>query len=314
MRKLALLLVGVMLFFTHLSAQTRQITGTVNDASGQPVPNASVRVLGGNIGTITDNNGKFSLTISNNARSLQVTSVGYQTATATIPASGEVTIVLQLGNSSLQEVVVTGYSTRRRDDFTGSSSKVRASEIEQIPVPTFDQILQGRAPGLYVASSSGQPGASAGRVNIRGVGSVNANLDPLYVLDGVPIEAGVFRTLNPNDFESVDVLKDGAATSQYGSRGGNGVIVITSKKGRTGRTQLQYRNLFGFSEPPKLRNIRLMNTQERLQFERELLGPAGSLQVGYTLSPSFPGYDTLTPQQQQRNAQLLDSIGSINTD
>ncbi|HVG15081.1 MAG TPA: SusC/RagA family TonB-linked outer membrane protein, partial [Chitinophagaceae bacterium] len=320
MRKILLLLMAIVVFCTHLSAQSRTVSGTILDNNGQPLANVSVRIVGSSSGTVSDAKGAFSLSVPQNTRRLEVSSVGFATQSVTVPANGVLTVALLQAETGLNEVIVTGYSTRKKTEFTGASTKVTARSIEQVPIASFEQILQGRAPGLYIASGSGQPGTAA-RVNIRGVGSISGSNEPLYVLDGIPIEAGVFRSLNPNDFESVDVLKDAAGAGLYGSRGANGVIVITSKRGRPGKTQIQYRGQLGFSEAPAQKNIRLMNTAERLRYEETVLGgPAGILSTsgttgypGWDNSPSNPRYATLTPTQQAAAARTLDSFSQINT-
>lgn len=219
MRARFICVLGAFFLSLQLLAQTRTVTGTVSDFNGQPLPGATVRIQGENAATTTDTTGAFTIRASAAARNLEISSVGFTPQTVAIPADGVVTVRLtQTANNPLQEVVVTGYGTRRRTEYTGASSKVTAQQIQQVPVGSFDQILQGRAPGLYVASGSGQPGAAA-RVNIRGVGTLGGGFNPLYVVDGIPIEPAAFATLNPNDFESVDVLKDAAGASLYGSRG-----------------------------------------------------------------------------------------------
>lgn len=319
MRKMLCMLLCMVVLAGQLWAQSRTITGKVVDDQGKPLSNVTVRAIGSNIGSSTDDNGNFTLSVPTSARDLEFTSIGFATKSVLIPSSGTVEVRMEKGTSTLSEVVVTGYSSRKKAEFTGAVAKVVAEEINQVPLASFEQILQGRAPGLYIASGSGLPGSSA-RVNIRGVGSIFGGNDPLYVMDGIPIEAGVFRSLNPNDFESVDVLKDAAGTSLYGSRGANGVIVITTKKGKGGKTQLNYRNMFGFAEPPQLKNIKMMNTTERLRYESEILGPGlfpaptGLTGLpGWDYSPNNPRYAGLSDAQKELNARLLDSISRINT-
>jgi TonB-linked SusC/RagA family outer membrane protein len=319
MRKLAII-IAVLLFSTaNLFAQNRTVTGKVTDEkNGEPLSGVSVTVKGTSTGTTTSSTGTFSLLVPSTSSVLVFSFVNYQTIEKPLNKSADISVSMSSADRSLQEVVITGYSTKKKTEFTGASSKVSAKQIEQVPIATFEQILQGRAPGLYIASGSGQPGTSA-RVNIRGVGSISGGNSPLYVLDGIPIEEGVFRTMNPNDFESVDVLKDAAGTGLYGSRGANGVIVITSKKGKQGKVQMSYRGLVGFSQPMQLRNLRLMNSQERLQYEERVLGPAILSQTalsgnpGWDYSPSNPRFQTLTPAQRTLEAALLDSIKGINT-
>jgi TonB-linked SusC/RagA family outer membrane protein len=318
MRKL--LFCCLFLSFGLLIQAQRTVTGTVTNEKGDPIPNVSVTVKGTTAGTITKENGTYSINVPANGKVLVFSGVDMTTQEKTIGNSVLINTSMQQEDKSLSEVVVTGYSAKRRTDFTGASTKVNAKQLEQIPLASFEQMVQGRAPGVYVASGSGQPGSSA-RVNIRGVGSINANNAPLYVLDGVPIEEGVFRTLNSNDFESIDILKDAAGAGLYGSRGANGVFVITSKKGKTGKTQFQYRGMTGVSQAPKQLNLEMMNTAQRLEYEEKLLGPSGILPTtggltgypGWDYSPNNPRYQTLTQTQRDAERVLLDSVKQINT-
>jgi len=320
MKKFLLILSALFLFLTNAMAQGRTITGVVTDEKGNPLPNVSVVAKGSNVGTSSRADGTYTITIQPNTRALIFTSIDRLPQELPIGNSNSLNTVLRTDDKSLGEVVLTGYTTRRRSEFTGATAKVISRQIEQVPLASFEQILQGRAPGLYIASGSGQPGTSA-RVNIRGVGSFGNN-DPLYVLDGIPIETGVFRSLNPNDFESVDVLKDAAGAGLYGSRGANGVIVITTKKGRSGRTILQYRTQIGYSEPSVLNNVTLQNTAQRLEYEEKVLGgQAGILNSsgatgfpGWDYSPNNPRYAGLSAAQKASEKLLLDSIKRINTD
>jgi len=307
-------------FVLNATAQDRRVTGNLKDEKGTPVVNASVVVKGTARGSVTDANGDFSLSVPSNARTLVISGVGLTTQEVSLGSRTNFSVVMISSDLSMEEVVVTGYSVKKKTEFTGAASKVTSKQIEQVPLASFEQILQGRAPGLYIASGSGQPGTAA-RVNIRGVGSISGGSNPLYVLDGIPIENAVFRSLNPNDFESVDVLKDAASAGLYGSRGANGVIVITSKKGKAGKTVMQYRGQFGFSEPPVLNNVSLMNTAQRLQYEEDFLGPAGVIGAttttgypGWDFSPKNPAYQASTPAQQAIFNSRLDSIRKIDTD
>jgi TonB-linked SusC/RagA family outer membrane protein len=321
MRKLSALFAGVLLFIGGPLLAQRTVTGTVSDETGAPLANATVLVKNTRVGTVTSVNGTYSINVPANGRILVFTGVDRQDQEVPIGERTVINVTLQATDKTLNEVVLTGYTARKRTEATGASTKVTNKTIAQIPIASFEQILQGQAPGLYVASGSGQPGAAA-RVLIRGVGSISGGNTPLYILDGVPIEDAVFRTLNPNDFETVDVLKDAASAGIYGSRGANGVIVITSKKGKPGRTLLQYRGQVGYSAPPTLYNLKMMNTAERLQYEEKVLGgPAGILSTsaltgypGWDYSPNNPRYQTLTTAQRAAEALLLDSIRKIDTD
>lgn len=319
MRKIFLTFLVAIAFVFNASAQDRTITGRISDENGSPLSGVSVTTSDGK-GTQTDRDGNYRIAVTSRARTLTFSSVNFETVTRNIDNQSTIDISLRAGDSKLDEVIITGYSVKKKTEFTGANTKVASKQIEQVPIASFEQILQGRAPGLYIASGSGQPGTAA-RVNIRGVGSISGGNDPLYILDGIPIEAGVFRSLNPNDFATVDILKDAAGAGLYGSRGANGVIVITTKKGKAGKTQIQYRSQIGYSEAPTLRNVRLMNTAERLEYEEKVLGgPAGILTPtaitgfpGWDYSPNNPRFQTLTPAQRTLEAGLLDSIRKINT-
>lgn len=320
MRKV-LLLLGVVLLSMQLLAQQRAISGTVTDAQGKPVANASVIVKGTTIGTTTKADGSFSIGIPPTAKILVISSVEMNPEEVAISNKNTISIVLMGADKAMQEVVVTGYSRERRSQFTGAATVLSAKAIESIPVGSFDQALQGRAAGMLVNSGSGQPGSSA-TVTIRGIQSITgAGAQPLYILDGVPIPASDFQTLNPDDFESFTILKDAGAAALYGARGGTGVIVITTKRGKAGATNITVRNQMGITKAPDFSRLNLMNSKEMLEYERRL-GVAGLAPAtpGWKYSKDNPEYTTLQPgytslaQQQQRYDFMLDSIGNINTD
>jgi TonB-linked SusC/RagA family outer membrane protein len=317
MRKVTLLLLGLTALFATALAQ-RTITGKVTDDKGSPLANVSVLVKGSTIGTTAKLDGSYTITVPANATTLVFSAIGMLEKEVAIGTLTVINTSLIFVDQAIGEVVVTGYAAKRRTEFTGSATKVSAKQIEQVPLASFEQMLQGQAPGVYIASGSGQPGSTA-RVNIRGVGSFG-NSNPLYILDGIPIEDGVFRTLNPNDFESIDILKDAAGTGLYGSRGANGVVVITTKKGKTGKARISYRGQAGIAQAPSSLNLTMMNTTQRLQYE-EMVGQAGLLSTtaasgypGWDYSAKNPRYLTFTQAQKDLNAHLLDSIGQINTD
>lgn len=219
-----------------------------------------------------------------------------------------INVTLKPEDKSLTEVVVTGYSKERKSQFVGSATVLSSKVVETVPVGSFDQALQGRAPGVQVSSSSGQPGASA-TISIRGVHSISgAFSQPLYVIDGVPLPANDMQTINPNDFESITILKDASAAALYGARGGLGVIVITTKKGKQGAPVFGYRGQMGITQSPKWNKFELMNTKEILQYE-ERLKINGT--PGWNYSKNNPAYAGLPGATQARYDFLLDSIGSI---
>ena len=312
MRKRLVFLLGMLVVCLQLLAQTRTITGRIVDAQGAGVPNASVTIKGTNTGTVTNAEGNFSLTVPNTARALVVSSIGFQNQEVTLNStSNNIAITLGTAERALDEIVVTGYSRERKSQFAGAASIVSGKAVETVPVGSFDQALQGRAPGLLVNSGSGQPGSSA-TVTIRGVQSIQgAGAQPLYVIDGVPLPAFDMQSINPNDFESITVLKDANAAAIYGARGGTGVIVITTKKGRAGATNFQVRSQVGVTQAPDFSRLNLMNTEEILQYE-ERLKLAGT--PGWNYSKQNPTYATASATEKARRDFLLDSIRGINSD
>ncbi|KYP14214.1 MAG: hypothetical protein A1D16_01600 [Flavihumibacter sp. CACIAM 22H1] len=252
------------------AAAQKAVTGkVVDEKDGSPIIGASIRVKNGAILGTTNEAGGFNVNVPANARTLVFTFVGYTELEAGI-TSGEMLVSMKQSTQSLNEVVVTGYQTRSRRANTGSVSVVSIDDIRTQPNASFDQMLQGQAPGINVKTGSGQPGRNADVV-IRGKGSINGSNAPLYIMDGVEIRAGDFSTLNQNDFESVTILKDAASTAIYGSRGANGVIVITTKKGRAGKLRLSYDGQIGTARLPE-NQLKLMNTQEKLDFEMNIAG------------------------------------------
>ena len=231
--------------------------GVVIDNAGDPLIGASVVVQGTTIGVTTEIDGSFSLAVPENEVVLEISFIGYETQRLSVnSASGMLTITLEDATTQLNEVVVVGYGTSRKEELTGAVSKLQSAKLEQVPLASVEQTLQGNVAGLQAVMGNGQPGANV-QVRIRGIGSISASSEPLYVIDGIPVTAGdITRTnttantmaaLNPNDIESVTVLKDAAATSIYGSRGANGVILITTKSGRTGKPKIDLRTQFGFN-------------------------------------------------------------------
>lgn len=272
MRKLKnIMLIGMLFLVQSLLAQVT-VTGKVTDArDGTPVSGVTIAIKNTNRSTVTGTDGEYSITAPTNAI-LVFSSIGYQGLERQVSGS-TLNVTLTPGNNSLSEVVITGYKTASKRDFVGSASTLRGDRIRDVPIASFDQALQGQVPGILVQANSGQPGAAA-NVLIRGRGSVLGSNQPLYILDGVQITAGDFASLNPADFETISVLKDASATSVYGSRGANGVIVITSKKGRVGATRLNYDVQYGFSRQP-VNRLTVMNTAEKLEYELANGNPFG---------------------------------------
>jgi TonB-linked SusC/RagA family outer membrane protein len=262
MRKILMLMLGVFAICAQLLAQNRTVTGTVRDDKGAPLPNVSITVQGTRLGTVTGTDGTYSISVPSTARTLVFSSVDMGTQTMNIGTQSQINVSLQSQDRALDEVVVTGFSRQRRSEYAGAAAKVTAKEIRNNPVASFDQMLQGRAPGLSVLSGSGQPG-SAATIILRGPTSITGGSTPLYVVDGIPVEASVFQGINPNDIESVDVLKDASAQALYGSRGAGGVIVVTTRRGQSGKLKVGYSGQYGVTASPSS-EYRMMNTQELL--------------------------------------------------
>ena len=219
-------------------AQSKTVSGTVLDKTGESVIGASVVVKGTTNGTITDFDGKFTLQNVPDNGTIQVSFVGYKTVDIQVKGQSTVKIILEEDTETLDEVVVVGYGVQKKSDVTGAMARVGSEELNTRPVNNAFEALQGKAAGVDITSSE-RPG-TVGSIRIRGNRSISASSDPLYVVDGVPLSAGGIETINPRDIESIDILKDASSTAIYGSRGANGVILITTKRGKAGRLALNY--------------------------------------------------------------------------
>ncbi len=234
-----------MLFTECAIAQNRTISGTVTDENGAPLANASVVVKGTKVGTTTSIDGTYSLPVSNAARVIVFSSVGMQPVEVEIGNQSNINTILKAANSTLTEVVVTAYGATQKKAFTGTASTIKADEFKDLQVTSITGVLQGNASGVLAVSEDGQPGESP-TIRIRGIGSVNASSDPLIILDGAPY-GGNINGINPNDIESITILKDASSTALYGSRAANGVIQIVTKSGR-GKPKVNLSYLTGFSK------------------------------------------------------------------
>ncbi len=224
------------------------LTGVVRSMDGAPVPGVTVQVKGTTIGTITDAEGHFSIDVPDSAV-LVISSIGYQSREVMVNGQNNLEITLQTSSKGLNELVVIGFGTQKKGDVTGAISSIDAAQLQNKPVMRVEQSLQGRTSGVTIASSSGQPGASS-TVRIRGTTSIN-NSDPLYIVDGVPVDVGGIDYLNQNDIESIQVLKDAASAAIYGTRAASGVILITTKKGKAGQMRVHYSGYYGIQQPEK---------------------------------------------------------------
>ncbi|MCF0220387.1 MAG: SusC/RagA family TonB-linked outer membrane protein [Muribaculaceae bacterium] len=263
MKKLLLLFAAIMTLTLSGFAQNRQVSGTVVDSeTDEPLVGATVMPIGGGVGDATNIDGHFTLNLPANVKELQISYVGY--ATQRVKISPDMTIKLD-NNNRLSEVVVTGYgSAKKLGSVVGSVAVVGEQALENIPTATFVDALQGQVPGLSISSASGDPSSVNNSIRVRGVNSINASNTPLFILDGAPVTESVFTTLNPNDIEQITVLKDAASVAIYGSRAANGVIVITSKKGKMGeRAKVTIRANYGWSQKATDK-MKMMNSAEYL--------------------------------------------------
>ena len=224
-----------------------QLSGSISDSEGQPLPGASIVEKGTSNGTQSDFDGNYTMEVANGNAVLIVSYIGYATKEISLNGQSVLDIVLEESAAGLEEVVVVGYGTMKKADLTGSVSQVKTETLEAVPVYNMEQALKVGAAGVRVSQNSGTPGSRI-EVRIRGGNSMIGDNQPLYVVDGFPVTGGI-DFLNPSDIESVDILKDASATAIYGSRGANGVVIITSKRGAKGQdSKIEINSFFGNQE------------------------------------------------------------------
>ena len=257
------------------AARAVPVTGHIVDSKGAPLEGVSITIKGTGKGTLTDQNGNFKLQVDNENAVLVVSLIGYQTIEQSVNGKSEFQFSMVTQTQSLNDVVVVGYGTQKKSVVTGAISSVKASDLEDQPVYRVEDALQGRTSGVTVIASSGQPGA-APTVRVRGTTSIN-NSDPLYVVDGVPLDDGGFDYLNAADIESIEVLKDAASAAIYGTRAAAGVILITTKKGRSGSLRVSYNGYYGSQAPA--RKLALLDAAQyaTLRNESSVAGGGGIL-------------------------------------
>ena len=241
-----LMFLALMALCTSSAFAQKQVSGTVVDAAGESIIGASVVVKGTSTGTVTDLDGKFVLQNVPENGSLVISYVGYRTQTLAAAGKSQFDVTLEEDKQLLDEVVVVGYGVQRKSDVTGALTRVGEKELNAKPVSNAFEALQGKAAGVDVTTSE-RPG-TVGSITIRGTRSISASSAPLYVVDGVPLQAGGIETINPRDIESIDILKDASSTAIYGSRGANGVVLVTTKRGQEGKMQLSYNGSMTFEK------------------------------------------------------------------
>ena len=250
----SLLILSILCFFA-ICAKAQTVSGVVNDEAGEPVIGATVKVQGTNEGAVTDFNGKFTVKAASNA-TLTISSVGYTTQKVNVGGKSNVTITLAEDNTTLEDVVVIGYGVQKKKLVTGATVQVKGDEIAKLNTTNALEAMQSSTPGVQITSSSTQPGKGY-KVYIRGIGTIG-DAQPLYVIDGVA--GGSLDGINPNDIESIDVLKDAASAAIYGSRAANGVILVTTKQGKAGKMEISYNGAFGWSNAYK--RPQMLNAQQ----------------------------------------------------
>ena len=275
LRLVAFLLV-LLLTGASSGAQAQQagaeISGRVVDEKGVGLPGVTVQVQGTSVGASSDPDGKYSLKLPAGAKNLTFSFVGMAAQTVSVDGRSQINITLKDDARELGDVVVVGYGTQKKSQTTGAISSVTSKEIAELPVTNARQALQGRAAGVDVIQSGSQPGGGV-TVRIRGRRSINASNDPLYVVDGIPLAGGI-DDINPQDIASLEVLKDASATAIYGSRGANGVVLVTTKRGKAGRTVVGYDAYAGFSNA--LGRVDVMDGAQYAEYKRESRRAAGT--------------------------------------
>jgi TonB-linked SusC/RagA family outer membrane protein len=288
------------------------VRGTVKDERGEAIPGTSVLVKGTTTGTITDASGAFTINVPSEESVLIITFIGYESQEIRVGSKTNIDIRLVQSNTALDEVVVIGYGTARKSDLTGSVTSVKEMELKERPAPSLQQALAGRMPGVQVNSNSGRPGGRA-NIRIRGFSSINSSNNPLYVVDGVQLPVGnqsqasqAIDFINPNDIVSVEVLKDASSTAIYGSRGANGVILITTKRGKSGDGIVTYDADFsvptvGPNFPERLNAREFLAVEDLAYANMEKYDPAGWAAGRYT---------SRNPALARTDPRLFDASGN----
>ena len=276
--------------FMAKAQDTKTISGTVTDAQGASLSGVSITVKGSNNGVTSGNNGEFTINAPS-AATLVFAHVGYKQQEVPVAGKTSLSITLEAGANELSQVVVIGYGTVRKSDLTGSVVSVKAEDLKAVPVTSFDQALQGRAAGVQVTQLSGKPGAETS-IRIRGTTSINAGNEPLYVIDGMLVNSdagdmsvgvtlgpriGALSAINPNDIESIEILKDASATAIYGSRGANGVVIITTKRGKAGQGTVTFDNYY--SQQQISNQVKVLNAAQYANFVNDAKINAGQTPV-----------------------------------
>lgn len=282
-------------------AQTTRVTGAVVDSNGEPVVSASVSVKGTTVGTVTDTEGKFSLNVPEGRNTLVFSLIGMQSVEAT--ASQNMKVVMESDEKLLDDVFVVAYGTAKKESFTGSADVIRNDKITKRTVANVTKAIEGQTTGVKVTSGTGQPGEGAS-IRIRGMGSINASSDPLYVVDGVPYN-GAISAINPNDIESMTILKDASAGALYGARGANGVIMITTKRGQAGKLQVNLKANWGVSS----RAIPRYDTMNESEYIQTIFYSLRGAQIISGASPEQAGKSAINAMISSSSNRIFGANG-----
>ncbi|MGC8804194.1 MAG: carboxypeptidase-like regulatory domain-containing protein, partial [Bacteroidales bacterium] len=280
------LLLSMLLSTALAVAQEIVVTGTVKDKNGTPMPGVNVVSKGTTVGVVTDVNGSYRIRLTDGNATLVFSFVGYKSVEQAVAGRTNIDVVLEEETKELEQVVVVGYGVQRKSDLTGAVASVKAEEIAKIPTAGIANALQGKVAGVMISQSNGAPGAGT-KVRVRGISSINAG-DPIWIVDGVPASP---NSVNENDIESIEILKDASSGAIYGSAGANGVVLITTKKGKAGETRVEANYYHGFQEAPKF--ISVANSEEygRMFLEYQALYAKAKNQSTIA-SVKFPNYKT----------------------
>ena len=259
--------VTVMLFYSFSLTAQIVVTGAITDDTGAPVPGVNVMIRGTLQGVVTDGNGEYSITVPNRDAVIVFSFIGYVTQEYVVGNQTRINHLMKEDSQQLEEVVVVGYGTQRRTDITGSVATVDPNKLKERPVMNFAEALAGQMAGVHIQQISGMPGGEDLSVRIRGTSSITQSSEPLYVIDGFPVDGGAFRLVSPQDIESIQVLKDASSTAIYGSRGASGVVIITTKKGQQGKPRVSLTAQIGFQQREK--EIKMMNRDQYVEWLKD---------------------------------------------
>lgn len=282
-------LISFLLFISFSGIAQNKIAGEVTDAAGQALPGVTVVASGTTIGTVTGSDGKFTLSVPENTQTLQISFIGMKTQVINIEGKTSVLVKMEQESIGLDEVVAIGYGTMKKSDLTGSVASIKTDEIQKAKTVNFLESMQGKMAGVQVTTQSGEPGSNI-EVKIRGASSIVGGISPLYVIDGIQVDVNTnevasasvatassmspLANINPADIESIEVLKDASATAIFGSRGANGVIIVRTKSGRSGKTIFNYDGSFSLSQATK--KLDMINGDQYIEYQR-ILNPTSDV-------------------------------------